>query len=120
MTGADADKRDYSWSGDISTDYFMQPQLNNQVFASIDALGLKQFRSKQLPIPITGFGPNDLTANWGPMADSPLLGAADFTDTFLNDPFFTKVTYIGAFASDRDEDNWLKGWTNFDPQHTNY
>jgi len=60
------------------------------------------------------------TANWGPTTSSPLLGAADFTDAFLNDPFFTKVTYVGAFASDSDTDNWLKGWTNFDPQSTVY
>jgi len=54
------------------------------------------------------------------MAGSPLLGAAHFTDAFLNDPFFSKVTYVGAFASDSDADNWTKGWANFDPQYTDY
>ena len=118
MTGADVDKKDLSWSGDISSDYFLQPELNNRVFATIEELGMKQFRSKALPISATGYAANDLTANWGPVAGSPLLGAADFTDAFLNDPFFTRVTYVGAFASDTDD--WMTGWTNFDPQNTEY
>ena len=56
--------------------------------------------------------------NWGPVSGSPLLGAANFNDSRLGG--FDKVTYIGAFASDSDTDNWLKGWTNFDPQNTDY
>jgi hypothetical protein len=120
MTGADVDKKDYTWSGDISADYFKQAKLNNREFATIEEIGLKQFKSKKLPVPASGFAPNDLTANWGPVAGSPLLGAADFTDTFLNDAFFTKVTYVGAFASDSDTDNWTRGWTNFDPQNADY
>ena len=120
MTGGDADNKVNNWSGNISADYFKKTELNNQEFASIDDLKLKQFKSKRLPMPATGFAANDLTANWGPMAGSPLLGAADFTDALLNDPFFTKVTYAGAFASDSEADNWTKGWTNFDPQNTDY
>ena len=121
MTGADADKKDPTqWEGDISTDYFMQEKLNNRVFETIEELGLNQFRSKILPLTATGFAPNDLTANWGPKSGSPLLNAADFTDPLLNDPFFTKVDYVGAFKSDSEADNWLRGWTNFDPQNTDY
>ena len=48
-----------------------------------------------------------------------LLGAADFTDVLLSSGF-DKVSYIGAFASDKEADNWMSGWTNFDPQHTSY
>ena len=120
MTGADVDKKDYTWSGDVSSDYFNRADLNNRELATIDELGLKQFKSKKLPIPANGFAADDATANWGPVEGSPLLGAADFTDSFLNDSYFTKVTYAGAFASDKDEDNWLKGWTNFDPQNADY
>jgi len=132
-TGADADsKNPANWSGDISANYFRQAHLNNveyvpadptsheSIVASINELKLKQFQSKRLPVPLIGFADNDLTANWGPMAGSPLLGTADFSDPLLNDPFFTRVTYAGAFASDKDEDNWMKGWTNFDPQNTRY
>jgi len=137
MTGADVDSKTHAWIGlgpdgfNFSANYFMKPELNNTVYApanqsyeaileSINKLKLKQFQSKALPVPATGIAPNDLTANWGPMAGSPLLGAADFSDSFLNDPFFDKVDYVGAFKSDSDADNWMKGWTNFDPQNTDY
>ena len=52
-----------------------------------------------------------------PSAGSPLLGMASFTDKLLAS-WFEKVDYIGAFASNND--NWLAGWTNFDPQNTDY
>ena len=121
MTGADADKKNPAeWSGNISSNYFKQEKLNNREFATIDELKLKQFKSKILPLSATGFAADDKTANWGPITGSPLLGAADFSDAFLNDSFFTKVSYVGAFASDADADNWMKGWTNFDPQNTDY
>lgn len=51
-----------------------------------------------------------------PSAGSPLLGAASFADNLLSNGF-DKVSYIGAFAQG---DTWLRGWTNFDPQNTNY
>ena len=121
VIGADADKKDPTqWSGDISENYFTQAKLNNRVFTTIDELMLNNPLSKTLPLPATGFAPDNKNANWGPKTGSPLLGAADFTDPFLNDPYFEKVTYVGAFASDKEEDNWLRGWTNFDPQNTDY
>jgi hypothetical protein len=50
---------------------------------------------------------------------SPLIGAADFTN--LTDPFFTSVSYAGAFDDTKNQTNlWINGWTNFDPQNTNY
>lgn len=68
--------------------------------------------------------PNSLDAapNYGPMAGSPLIGRSGlFSDVLLaNGAYFDKVDYIGAFKSDADVDNWLKSWTNFDPQHTEY
>lgn len=49
-----------------------------------------------------------------PQAGSALFGAQSFTGL---DSWFTQVTYIGAFTTN---DNWLDGWTNFDPQNTAY
>jgi len=119
MTGADADKKvPADWSGDISANYFKQAKLNNREFATIDELKLNNPLSKVLPVSATGFAADSKTANWGPKADSPLLGAADFTDPMLAG--FEVVTYVGAFKTDSEEDNWLKGWTNFDPQNTDY
>lgn len=51
-----------------------------------------------------------------PVAGSPVLTAAAFTDSKLASGF-DKVQYIGAFAAG---DTWLDGWTNFDPQNTQY
>ena len=48
-----------------------------------------------------------------PIAGSPLLGAASFTGW----TGFDTVSYIGAFDG---SNNWLSGWTNFDPQNTKY
>jgi len=119
MTGADADKKvPADWSGDISANYFKQAKLNNREFANISDLMLNNPLSKTLPVPATGFAPDSKTANWGPKTGSPLLGAADFTDPMLVG--FEVVTYVGAFASDAEADNWTSGWTNFDPQNTDY
>jgi hypothetical protein len=61
--------------------------------------------------------PFNLTApNFLPAAGSPLLGGAAFTNTRLTDPFFTQVTYRGAFGTI----NWTATWCNFDPQNTDY
>ncbi len=51
-----------------------------------------------------------------PAAGSPLLGNADFNG--LNSSYIKTVDYIGAFGGTTD--NWLEGWTNFDPQNTVY
>ena len=48
-----------------------------------------------------------------PVAGSPLLGAASFTGW----TGFDTVSYIGAFDG---SNNWMSGWTNFDPQNTKY
>ena len=105
-----ADK--YSANGKDMTDeqsfshtFFLQASNNNQYFSTIAELKLKQ--------------PNSLlsNANWGPTTGSPLLGSASFTDSYLSSGF-DKVTYVGAFASEND--NWMAGWTNFDPQNTEY
>lgn len=53
-----------------------------------------------------------LQADFIPAAGSPLLSGASFTN--FND--FDKVSFIGAFGSE----NWLNGWTNFDPENTVY
>jgi hypothetical protein len=44
-----------------------------------------------------------------------LLSAIGFAQT-INDPFFDKVNYRGAFGTT----DWTAGWANFDPQNTVY
>jgi hypothetical protein len=60
-------------------------------------------------------GISGLDAKFMPSASSPVLNAANFTDNALNG--FDKVTYIGACS---DTDNWLNGWTEFDPENARY
>lgn len=51
-----------------------------------------------------------------PASGSELLSAASFSNSAVASGF-DQVSYIGAFAQD---DTWLDGWTNFDPQNTEY
>ncbi|MEI8134023.1 MAG: choice-of-anchor D domain-containing protein [bacterium] len=61
----------------------------------------------------------NLTApNFVPLAGSPALGGASFTNPRMaTDPFFEKVSYRGAFGPGP---RWDSVWTNYDPQNTSY
>ncbi|MGM9693371.1 MAG: hypothetical protein ACI3X6_09200 [Alloprevotella sp.] len=48
-----------------------------------------------------------------PLAGSPLLSAASFAGAPAG---LDQVNFIGAFGTD----NWLSGWTNFDPNNADY
>lgn len=52
-----------------------------------------------------------------PMAGSPALSGASFANAKLNNTNFTATSYIGAFG---ETDNWMAGWTNFDPNNAQY
>lgn len=47
---------------------------------------------------------------------SVLTSGADFTDSYLQDAFFTPVAYRGAFGSE----NWTSCWAEWDPQNADY
>jgi hypothetical protein len=47
-----------------------------------------------------------------------LLIVAGVSAQSINDKFFTKVNYVGAF--DGIVADWTEGWANWDPQNTNY
>lgn len=83
---------------------FFKAQTGNRSFASADDLKLSGAATK-------------VGVNYLPQAGSPLLEAASFTDSKVSTGF-DKVTYIGAFSG--ESDNWMNGWTNFDPQNTDY
>ena len=52
--------------------------------------------------------------NYTPLAGSQVLNAASFTGL---SSWFEKVGYIGAVPAGAD---WLKSWTNFNPENTDY
>ncbi len=45
------------------------------------------------------------------------LALAGISQNTIDDPFFDKVSFRGAFGSSND---WTEGWANWDPQNTNY
>ncbi|MBE0567793.1 MAG: T9SS type A sorting domain-containing protein [Krumholzibacteria bacterium] len=65
---------------------------------------------------------SDLTnPNPVPQPGSVLIGTADFSNSYIADPWFTQVSYRGAFDPALPMDQqWTRGWTNFDPQGINY
>jgi hypothetical protein len=83
--------------------WFTDASRHNEVFATNDLL--------QIANPFNLTDPDFL-----PVTGSPLLSGGAFTNTRLTDPFFTPVTYRGAFGTT----DWTSGWCNFDPQNTDY
>jgi len=114
ITGSDANKRytddlydainkaviDANQESYSST--FFKAQPGNHIYSDVSDLKITAI-SDELPafIPQTG---------------SPLLGAASFSDSLLSS-WFEKVDYVGAFATNN---NWLNGWTEFNPQQAEY
>ena len=91
----DANQKSYS------NTFFFQEALKNKAYDDAAALDLKDASNVGSP--------------FMPSASSPLLTLASFdgeTKASLD-----KVAYVGAFNA---TDNWLTGWTNFDPQNTKY
>lgn len=85
----------------FSSTFFRMENLCNRYFDDVSSLRLTD---------ALGVGSPYL-----PQIGSPLLGAASFEGE--PSTWFDKVDYVGAFGV---TDNWLEGWTNFDPQHTVY
>jgi len=58
--------------------------------------------------------------NCRPATGSPALTGGDFNHIGLvNDAFFTKTTYVGAFAKQSTQ-NWATVWVNFKPTQGSY
>jgi hypothetical protein len=76
---------------------------NNDTLATNDLMGITD--------PFNYINPDFL-----PLGSSPVLGHGSFTNTRLQDAFFTPVTYAGAFGTE----DWTNGWANWDPQNTVY
>ncbi|KAB7729079.1 cell shape-determining protein MreB [Rudanella paleaurantiibacter] len=94
-------------TNDVATTFFNTPAKRNAIVPSSDIAALLNAQSFNLTAP-----------NFLPPASSALLVAGNAaTGGKLADSFFTAAAYRGAFSG---TDNWLTGWTNFDPQNTNY
>lgn len=95
--------------GDITTDvargYFLDASRSNKIYLSAE-----------VPQLLLNAGNFNLTnPSFLPQSTSPLQAGAVKTGK-VADSFFTSVDYRGAFGAD----NWTQGWTNFNPQNTDY
>ena len=92
----------------ITSAYFMRQGGNNRVFAT-----LAELKMGNNPLNLNGSG-------LFPQSDSPLATGAEWTHAKVSS-WFEKVNYIGAFGPhETANNNWMTGWTNFDPQNTKY
>jgi hypothetical protein len=69
------------------------------------------------PVTTTTINAGTIASNttWS-SSNSPVNGAASFSDTYLNNSFFEPVSFVGAFGPI----DWTAGWANFDPQNASY
>ncbi|MCX7798633.1 MAG: T9SS type A sorting domain-containing protein [Melioribacter sp.] len=89
---------------DVAT-WFNTQTFSNKVYDNSTQVGLVDPFNLSKPNPV-------------PTSNSVAVNAASFQNERLQDKFFTRVSYIGAF--DPNGPRWDEGWTNYDPQNTNY
>ncbi len=93
--------------------------VNNSSFSGARAKVLSQNDSILSADGVLGNPFNYTNPNFAPVAGSPALTGAAFTDARVADAFFTKTPFRGAMG-DNPDSNWTNCWCNFDPQNTNY
>jgi len=94
-------------------DFYNTSGFGNQIIADNATAGISSSFYDATKVGIAA-----IPTSFLPATGSPLLGAAKFTNSKLQNPFFDKTaTFIGAFGAT----DWTKeSWTNFDPQNTVY
>ncbi len=85
--------------------WFNTSEYGNKVFNTSTEVGLSDPFNLAKPNPV-------------PLSNSIAASNADFNNERLQDSFFTHVTYLGAFNPNAPR--WDEGWTNYDPQNTDY
>lgn len=108
------------WTGGTVNNPAVDADAFTKAYFSTEAL-LNSTYATLADLKLVG-NPLDLTApaNMIPQADSPLATGAVWTNPLVSSGF-EKVAYRGAFApTETKENNWMTGWTNFDPQNTVY
>jgi hypothetical protein len=63
------------------------------------------------------FSTTPTPAKFAAKAGSAAASGAEFTDSYIDNAFFTKVAFKGALD---ETSTWMNGWTNFNPQNTDY
>ncbi len=92
------------WSATDARNWYFNASRNNDTLATNDLLMITN------PF-------NYASPNFVPLAGSPVLGAASWTNARLaSDTWFEKVTFVGPMGST----DWTSPWANWDPQNTIY
>jgi len=112
----------------ITACFFMQAQISDPFFTHVTYSGAfgyedwtdgwANFDPQNAVYPATtNTKSGHITSNesWT-SSNSPVNNASLFTDSYLADPFFEPVTFVGAFGPV----DWTAGWANFDPQNAGY
>lgn len=92
-------------SGFDVTAWYITQTFGNRTFNTSAEVGLLD------PFNLTNPDPR-------PGSNSPASTGASFNNPRLNNSFFTSTTYVGAFNP--AEPRWDTGWSNYDPQNTDY
>ncbi len=84
--------------------WFNSTSFENRTYSQSSSVGLIDAFNLTNPVPV-------------PATNSPAASGASFSNPRLSS-FFTQTTYVGAFSP--TEPRWDDGWTNYNPQYTNY
>ncbi len=91
--------------------------FNTPAYANLGGTGARLPSAIGLTDMSSIFNPNPVPT----LASEPATAGTDFTNPNLSGGFFTTVSYRGAFdPSVPWSSQWTAGWTNFDPQNTEY
>jgi hypothetical protein len=99
-----------NWVSSVDSQVLYNAKNNNRVYGG----NANDFVKLVEPFDINNF-------NFLPQANSPALTGSSFSNdgggTSKLTDWFKRVSYVGAFGP---SDNWLAGWTNFNPQFESY
>jgi hypothetical protein len=98
--------------GDVDAGWLANSAHENQLLNGAGNTGDLAKLNNAFPLALSDFNP-------APKSDAPYLSTAKFTDEGnipLNDPFFEKVSFRGAFGSTR----WDLPWAEYDPVNKTY
>ena len=95
------------WTYAAAAAWFMGAGMGNDTVAAADL---------KINAPLTITAPAFIPQAGSPVLESSVWSSIPVQPGTINDDFFTKVSYVGAFGSE----DWTQGWANFDPINTNY
>lgn len=100
-TSTSANPNNVSGTFDIDS-WYNSPSISNTLVNHYSEL---QFRNV-----------NNSQPDFSLLSNSPLMSGSSFSDSYLDNSFFTPTSFRGAIGTD----NWTACWAEFDPQNAEY